>query len=76
MDLSHTSQIIVLSARMKALEESLDALTGTPSKEVRYQRVKEIVCQLMEACEDEIPRELHAHLQESVEKIVGTCGEE
>jgi len=75
MDLIHTAQIIVLSARVKALEEALDSPDQAWSKCQRNERVREIVCQLLEASEKEIPSDLHERLRDQVEAIVGTCGD-
>lgn len=76
MDLTHTAQIIVLSARMKALEEAIDSINGAPAKAERHERVREIVCRLLALCEKQIPEEIQEELRSEVERIVGSCDED
>jgi hypothetical protein len=72
-DLTHTAQIIVLSARLKALEESIDSGKGRHAKNQRNERVRELVCQLLEESVSLLTPGVQDSLRSEVERIVGCC---
>ena len=76
MDVTHTAQIIVLSARLKALEESIDSGKGRHAKCRRNERVRELVCQLLDESVKLIPPGVQDSLRSEVERIVGSCDED
>ena len=73
MDVTHTAQLIVLSARMKALEEALDSIKGAPGKCQRNERIRELVCHLLDDSQKHLADKTREQLQREVERIVGPC---